>query len=343
MGAAGGGGNSSPITETNPWAPTVGMGEDILGMAQDLFDKQGGIEGNWIDFQGPGVNNNMQGAWDKLAESGALTSAGNQMMQTGQQMSGQLGAALEALKKGSQDITTYDVQSTRDDYLKDKEKYLASNDKAIQNQLNKSIASSTNQIYGAAAGQGGVGSSRSQLAVGQASGDLASNAQSLMAQERSKAYDQAMNQANNQLSGNRQAQMAAAQAGLGAVGQGMNYMQQGAGLHNQAIGNQLQAGLNQYQIGMEQAQINYQNAIGAQNAGWQNLGMLNNLVSGWTSAGCTSQVKDPSGGGGGGKGNSTLGTIGSIAGGVLGGIYGGGPAGAQAGAALGGGLGNMFG
>lgn len=325
-GSMGGGDPESTTTETNPWAPTMGHGKDILALAQQLFQQQGGIGGNWIDFNAPQANENLTGAWDKLAQSGALTGAGDALTNLGSQMTGAFDSALDSFKKASQDITTYDIQSTRDTFLKDKEKFLAENDAAIQKQLNKSISQSTGQIYGGAAGGGNVGSSRTQLAVGQASGDLASNAQSLMAQQRSQAYDQAMAQANTQLTGNRQAQLAAAQQGFGVVNQGMNAITQGANMHQQAINNQLNAGLQQYNYQMQMAQIQYQNLMGQQNAGWQNLGLYNSVVGGWAGAGGTSTSTANGGGGGnmfGGIGSaigSIWGPVGTAVGGAIGGV-----------------------
>lgn len=333
----GGGGDSGPqVTETNPWAPAGDKGKEILDLAKQLFEQQGGIGGNWIDFVGPGANENMTAVWDKLAQSGALNEAADKYGQIGDALTGQLGGALEALKKGSQDITTYDIQSTRDTFLKDKEKFLTENEAAITSQLEDSIASSSGQIYGAAAGGGNVGSSRTQLAQGEAMGTLSSNAQKLMAEQRSQAYDQALAQANSQLTQNRNQQLQAAQQGMGMVQAGMGAYGQQTTAAQQAMQNQLTAGLQQYQLAMQQAQINYQNLMGQQNAGWSNLGMYNQIVGGWAGAGGTSTTT-----GGGGGGNSFMGTVGALGGAAIGGFFGG-TAGAGLGMGLGQSVGNSF-
>lgn len=313
----GGGDPESTTTETNPWAPTVGHGKDIISLAQQLFQQQGGIQGNWIDFNAPQANDYLTGAWDKLAQSGALTNAGDKLTSWGTELAGNMETAMEAYKKASKGISTYDVQSMRDTFLGDKEAYLADNDAAIQAALNKNIQQSTGQIYGQAAGLGNVGSSRTQLATGQAAGDLASNAQQLMAQQRSQAYDQSLAQANQQLAANQQNHLAVAQQGFGAVNQGMNALTQGANMHQQAINNQLNAGLQQYNYQMQMAQIQYQNLMGQQNAGWQNLGLYNSVVGGWAGAGGTSTATANGGGG-----NSLLGAVGAIGGAYLGSMAG---------------------
>lgn len=306
----GGGNNNEPqttTTETNPWAPTQGAGKDIINMAGDLFEQSGGINGNWIDFNAPGMNDYLSGAYDKLGQNQALGNISNQLGGLAGGLSGALGGALSNLEKASKGYSTYDVQNLRDTFLGDKSAFLEDQNAAIMSGLKDQQAQAVGGIYGAAAGGGNVGSSRTQLATGEATGALSSQAQATMAGLQSQAYDQSMAAATGQLQAQQQAQFQAAQQGFGAAQMGANIYGQQAGIENQMNQNMLQAGLGQYNFDMMQAQMQYQNLMGQQNAGWKNLGLYNQMVGSWAGAGGTSTATGPAPQQGGGFMNSLIG------------------------------------
>lgn len=326
----GGGGEQTTTTETNPWAPTVDAGKDIISMAGDLFQQQGGINGNWIDFNAPGMNENLQGAYDKLAQNEALGNISGQLGGLASGLGSTLEGALDSYKKAQEGYTTYDIQNMRDTLNADKQAVMDKQFAAMNAQSQKAMDKAVGGVYGQAAGGGNVGSSRTQMASGMAASELAAQNQTLQANIASASYDANQTAAMNTLQTQQQNQMAAAQAGFGAAGQAANMYNQQAALEQQMMGNQLQAGLGQYNFDLMQAQMQYQNLMGAQNAGWQNLGMYNQIVGGWAGAG--GSATNTASGGGGGAGQS----IGAAIGGIGGAFFGAPGLGMSIGGALGG-------
>lgn len=291
-----GGGNDNPqVTETNPWAPAAGAGQQIIDLAGQLFEQQGGINGNWIDFNAPGMNQYLQDAYAQMGQNKELGNISNQLGGIAGQLAGALPGALSSLEKAQEGYTTYDIQNMRDTLLGDKQASMDAQNAAIMANLEKSQAQAVGGIYGAAAGGGNVGSSRTQLASGQATGNLSAQAQATMANIASQSFDTSQAAAMNTLQQQQQANLAAAQAGFGAAQAGASIYGQQAGIQQQMNQNMLQAGLGQFNYDMMQAQIQYQNMMGQQNAGWQNLGMYNQMIAPWAGAGGTSQVTGNSG------------------------------------------------
>lgn len=322
-------GGSNQETTTSGWAPALGQGENILGLAESIFNSQMGSN---VPTMGTiGTNSNLQNAWNSMSGSG-MNQLAQQLGQTGAGMMGnlnQLGGLYEQIGAG---MNTYNMQNARDTALADREGYLADSDAAIMNQLNDAIATSTGGIYGAAAGGGNVGSSRTQLATGQAAGQLSSGAHATMAGIRNNAFDTATNQAMAMEQQRLQGLQAQAGGILQQAGLGSQMLNQAGNVYQQGMNNMLQAGLGQQQLEYQNSLINYQNQMNQYNKPMQLLGWYNQMVSPWVGAESTSTAS-----GGGGLMSGIMGIGGAIAGGIFGG-----PAGATAGANIGGNIGGAF-
>ena len=283
----GGGSGGSSTTESKPWAPAIPLLEKILSNAGDLFDKQGGINAEWIDKEVADLTPEMQQAVKDMLNSdqlkqtiGNITQAGQQGLSGIGQASGMLGGLAqqgvtgEGINKLAQELYDSDLVKSQKESL----------GKDLEHGLNKRVQGINQQ----AAGTGNMGSSRAGVAEGVATGETAdayaSGAAGIENAARTSAYSQAL----GTLQGNQSTALGAAGA-LGQLGLGSGGMMAGVGgLQNQVLQNQLTgAGILQ---GQQQnvANNNWFNATGQQNMGWDMLGKLTGIAGGIGGMGGTS-------------------------------------------------------
>lgn len=316
-------------SESKPWAPAIPHLENILNNAGQLFDKNGGINGNWIDKELADLNPEMQETVKNMINSqGFKDLASNIGNATQQGMSG-IGQATGALGGLTQQGVTSEDLNKMASELYDTEMVQTQKEqlgKDVQAGLDKNVQ----RINQGASGSGSMGSSRAGVAegvaIGEASDAVAQGGAAIENAARQSAYGQAM----GTLQGNQQTALGAA-GQLGQLGLGSANAQAGlGGMYQQMLQNQMTgSGILQNQ---QQNQLNNQwfNQQGQANAGWDNL----NKYLGMTGAigGMGGTQTNTSGGGGGG-----MSSLGALAGGVAGGFFGG-PTGAMAGASVGGSL-----
>ena len=270
----GGGSGGSQTTETNPWGPAQDALKDILGNAKDLFDKNGGINGNWIDKNIADLTPEMQQAIKDLTNTQGFKDMATQVgsaMQQGNQTVGQATGGLGGLAQ--QGITGKDLNEMAselyDSELVQSQKGQLTQD--VQAGLSKNIQGLNQQ---ASAG-GNMGSSRAGVAEGVAIGEagkaIATGSANIENAARQSAYSQAL----GTLQGNQSTALGAlgqmGQLGLGSIGANSNAMGQMSNIWNQGLQNQLLgAGIGQ-QHNQNVANNNWFNAQGQANAGWDNL------------------------------------------------------------------------
>lgn len=264
------GSSSSSTTESSPWKPAQDALQGILGDASQLYDKNGGLNGNWIDKQLADLTPEMQTAVKDLLNSDSMKQTIGSITQAGQQGVSGIGQATGILGGlANQGITSENInQMAKDLYdtemVKSQKESLGSD---IEAGLNKRVQG----INQAASGSGSMGSSRAGVAEGVATGEAADAYATGAANIENAARTSAYGQALGTLQGNQQTALGAGQS-LGNLGLGSGNMMAGAaGLQNQILQNQLQgAGILQNQ---SQNQLNNQwfNQQGQANAGWDNL------------------------------------------------------------------------
>lgn len=310
----GGGGSSSTTTESSPWGPTQDYGKDIMDWAKQLTLQQLRNPELMPRMEQGQLNSNLLNAWQSMGETSKFNNMAGQLGQQGSAMLEQLGnlsGIYEELGKGT---NRYNITAGRDAYLADKQSFLDDQNAATMDALNEAIATSTGQIYGNAAGGGNVGSSRTQLSVGQASGNLASQANAQMADRMSQAYDQAMSQSMSEEQMRLQGLQAQA-SGIAQMGQmGANMLGQAGNIYQQGLQNQLNAGLGQLQFEQQNNLINYQNRLNAYNQPMNSIGWFNSAVLPWAGTGGTSTSTGP--------GPDRMGQIIGAGGAILGGLAG---------------------
>lgn len=308
----GGGSSNSSTTTTEPWGPAKDILEKILGQANDLFDKNGGINQEWLDKEIADLNPELQGAINNLVNTDKFqgwAQQGQDAIQQGMSGIGQATGALGGLTQ--QGITSDDLNSMAKDLYNSE--LVASQKDTLATDINKNLASQVQGLNQQASGSGNMGSSRAGVAEGVAiTGANEALAQGTAAIENA-ASQQAYGQALSTLQGNQSTALGAAgqlgNLGLGSVGQlgnVSNIYQQG--LNNALTGSSI---LQQYQQGV--LNNKWFNATGQQNQGWNN---LNNLLGVAGSIGGMGGTTTQTGSGSSGMGNSIIGAAGSIVGGM---------------------------
>lgn len=264
------GGSSSQTSESSPWKPAQDALEQILKDAGQIYDEQGGLNGNWIDKNIADLTPEMQEAVKNMLNSDDMKNTLNTIdkgVQGGIAGIGQSVGALGGLTQQGitgEDINNlagelYDsdlVQSQKDSLTKDVQHGLAGNIQGLNQQASQS---------------GNMGSSRAGVAEGVAVGKAADAISEGSASIENSARQSAMGQALGTLQGNQSTALGAA-GQLGSVGLGAGNLGLGSLTgQNQILQNQLTgAGILQNQ---SQNQLNNQwfNQTGQANAGWDNL------------------------------------------------------------------------
>lgn len=306
----------SQTTESGPWGPAQDALKDILGSAKDLFDKNGGINGNWIDKNIADLTPEMQQAIKDLTNTQGfkdMAAGVGSAMQQGNQTVGQATGGLGGLAQ--QGITSEDLNKMASD-LYDSE--LVQSQKGqltqdVQKGLDKNIQGLNQQ---ASAG-GNMGSSRAGVAEGVAVGEAGKAIATGSANIENAARQQAYGQAMGTLQGNQSTALGAlgqmGQLGLGSIGANSSALGQMGNLMNQGLQNQLLgAGIGQ-QHNQNVANNNWFNAQGQANAGWDNLSKYLGIAGSIGGMGGTNTTTGGSSGG-------TLGNIVGMGSSIMGGL-----------------------
>lgn len=275
-GLFGGGASQGTQTSTSePWKPAQGVLEKLLKEAGSLYDKNGGINAEYIDKEIADLNPEMQGAIkDLIGSQGMKDMIGgmNSNVQTGVSGIGQATGALGNLASGSGGITSDKINNLAKDL------YQSDVVKSQKDQLTKDVQQGLKgQIQGLnqqATSSGNMGSSRAGVAEGVATGKAADAIASGSAAIQNSAMQNAMGQAIGTLQGNQSTQLGAANQ-LGSLGLGSGQL--GLGVNssqNQIYQNALQgSGILQNQQ-QNVLNNNWMNSLGQQSAGWDNIGKL---------------------------------------------------------------------
>ncbi|MGL5014028.1 MAG: hypothetical protein ACRC6V_07015, partial [Bacteroidales bacterium] len=264
------GGSSSQTTETNPWGPAQDALKKILADAGSIYDKNGGINGNWVDKEIADLTPEMQQAVKDMLGSdqmkqtiGGINASAQQGMSGIGQATGMLGGLAQ------QGITSDKInQMAKDLYDQDTvDRQTGELQKNVQAGLDKNVQG----INQRASGSGNMGSSRAGVAEGVAIGEASDAVASGSAAIQNAASQQAMAGALGTLQGNQSTALGAA-GQLGQLGLGSGNLQLGTlSGQNQILQNQMQGAL----VGQNQNQNvlnnNWFNQQGQANAGWDNL------------------------------------------------------------------------
>lgn len=319
MALFGGGGGSTTSKMTRP--------DYIQSYIDQLVNQVNNTSsGDYVYRENVGFNNNQTQALNDLAQSGALGALSSQYMDAAGQGLGYMDNAYQGFNNlsGQGPISAEQIGALAGELYDDAavQAAITANNEQTQQSLARNALPQLAQQY---AGQQGSGA---RMAKSFAQGDALNQMQNTATNITNSAYDSALGQAQNILSGNRQNQ-AAALSGLSNIGGNLAGLgQQGAQLSQQQLTNQWGAGLQQQQqqqAGLDNA---YQNAQNAANWGWQDInnqlgaaGVLNGAL------GTTTTTKTTGGGGGflggaasGAAAGSAFGPWGALAGGVIGGL-----------------------
>lgn len=267
---SGSGGSQTSTTESSPWKPAQDALEQILGNAGDIYDKNGGINGNWVDKNIADLTPEMQGAIKDLLGSEGMKNTIGSLDQSWKQGVSGIGQATGMLGGLAQQGITSDQinQMAKDLYNQDMvDSQTGQLTKTVQEGLDKNIQGLNQQ----SSASGNMGSSRAGVAEGVAVGEAADAIATGTAGIQNAASQQAMAGALGTLQGNQNTALGAAgqlgQLGLGSGNLGLGTLNG----QNQILQNQLQGAL----IGQNQNQnvLNNQwfNQQGQNNAGWDNL------------------------------------------------------------------------
>lgn len=267
---SGSGGSQSQTTESSPWKPAQDALEQILKDAGSIYDKNGGINGNWVDKNIADLTPEMQQAMkdllgsDKMKETiGSLDQSWKQGASGIGQASGMLGGLAQ------QGITSDQINNmAKDLYNQDMvDSQTGQLTKTVQEGLDKNIQGLNQQ----SSASGNMGSSRAGVAEGVAIGEAADAISSGTSAIQNNASQQAMAGALGTLQGNQSTALGAA-GQLGSLGLGSGNLGLGTLTgQNQILQNQLQgAGIGQNQ-NQNVANNNWFNQQGQNNAGWDNL------------------------------------------------------------------------
>lgn len=292
-------------SQSNPWAPAQDQLKSILNLAQQEFDKSGGLSGEWINRELPDLTPEMKSSLQAMAESGNLKNVTNQINQI-------TAPAAEATQSGvgmlenqgkgglniSGDQVTNLAQQLYDQNTVDNQ------EQELEKDLTGQYESGVQELNQQAGGTGNMGNSRAGVAqgvmMGKAQEAYAKGAASIENTARTTAQQQALS-----VLGQNQSTQAAAGGQLTSTGTALGGLQQGnANIYNSMLQNQYNAA----NVGQAQAQNvatnNWFNATGAQGAGQQNLANYLSEVGaiggmGGQASGTNTTTNKTSGGGGG--------------------------------------------
>lgn len=321
MGLFGGGSKTQTSSMSRP-----GYLTDYINQLTNMIGQTS--SGDYVNKDYVGLNATQQAALEQLANSGALRDLSSQYLNAGQQGLNDLDYTQNALNDlYNQGPITGDQIGNLANQLYNQEDVQAAIDaqnQSVQEQLARSTLPSVAEQYMGQAGQG----SGARMAKDFAQGDALQQMQANAANTTDAAYNSALGQAQNILSGNRQNQ-AAALSGLAQNASNMsNIGIQAGNLAQQAIQNQWQAGAQQQQDIQNRYNNQYQNDINNQNWGWNDIQNQINAASVLNGALGQTTTQKVSGGGSGFLGGamsgaaagSAFGPWGALAGGVIGGL-----------------------
>ncbi|MGL5013658.1 MAG: hypothetical protein ACRC6V_05120 [Bacteroidales bacterium] len=266
----GSGGGSSQTTESSPWKPAQGALESILGQAGEIYDKNGGLNGNWIDKELADLTPEMQQAVKDMLNSDSMKETVGNINNAAQQGMSGIGQATGALGGLTQQgITSDDINNMAKD-LYDNEMVASQKEqlgKDVQHGLDKNVQ----QLNQQSSGSGNMGSSRAGVAQGVMTGEAMDAVAQGNASIENSARNQAYGQALGTLQGNQSTALGAA-GQLGNLGLGSGSLMSGTlGAQQNILGNQLTgAGILQNQA-QNQLNNNWFNQQGQANAGWDNI------------------------------------------------------------------------
>lgn len=293
-------------TENNPWAPAQDQLKDILNLAQQQYEKTGGLDGQWFEREFPDLTQEMRDSLANMASSGKLEEVANNINQITSGAAGNVnnaGDVLGALSKGGitgDQINDLASQLYDSETVKSQTEQLGKDvDYALQGQIKD-----LNQQAGAT---GNMGSSRAGVAQGVMSGKANEALAKGTADIQNNARNQAYGQALGTLQGNQGTNLAAAGA-LGNLGMNQGQLQAGnSNIYQQMMQNQFNSGNYGQNHLNQQAQNDWFNKVGQGNAGWDNLSKYLGMVGSVGGMGGTSNSSGTNTaqvGGGGGFGNT---------------------------------------
>lgn len=321
MGLFGGGGGATTSSMSRPTYL-----KDYINQLSNQIGQTN--SGDYVNRDYAGFNQAQQEALDQLANSGALGALSSQYLNAGQQGINDMNYTSNAIND------LYNQGGISADQISNLANQLYSQDDVqgaidaqnagVQEQLARQTQPAIAEMYGSQAGHGSGARVARDFAQGNAVQQMQGNAADIT----NSAYNSALNQAQNILSGNKQNQ-AAALSGLAQNSSSMAGLGTQAGnIAQQQIQNQWNAGLQQQQQTQGQYNNDYQNAINNQNWGWQDIqnqvgaaGVLNGALGQKTTT--TTSGGGPGILGGamsGAAAGSAFGPWGALAGGVIGGI-----------------------
>ncbi|MGL5964467.1 MAG: tail fiber domain-containing protein [Fusobacteriaceae bacterium] len=294
MGSKNSGGSST--TTTNPWGPAQGALESILGQAGELFDKQGGINTEWLDKEIADLNPGLQQTIkDMVNTDGFKKMADNITNATQQGMSG-IGQATGMLGGLAQTGITADDINKMAGELYDT-KLVGSQKESLGKELEKGLNKKVQGINQSATASGSMGSSRAGVAEGVAIGDTAEAYATGAAGIENAARASAQGQALQTLTGNQQTALGAAGA-MGNLGIGSGNLQIGG--MNSLLGAQqgaLGAGSLLQDYNQNILNNKWFNQQGQQNIGWDQLNKYLGIAGSIGSMGGTSNTTQQQGSG----------------------------------------------
>ncbi|MGL5015836.1 MAG: hypothetical protein ACRC6V_16375 [Bacteroidales bacterium] len=297
MGSKNSGG--SQTSESNPWGPAQDILKKILADAESLYDKNGGLNAEWIDKEIVDLTPEMQQAVKDMLGSDQMKQTIGNINQSAQQGMSGIGQATGILGGlANQGITSDNInQMAGELYDSDLVKSQKEN---LGKEIDAGLKKNVQGINQAASGSGNMGSSRAGVAEGVAIGEASDAYATGASNIENTARQNAMGQALGTLQGNQSTALGAG-GQLGSLGLGSGGLMQGtlAG-QNQILQNQLTgAGILQNQ-NQNVANNNWFNSQGQQNAGWGNLSNLMGFAGGIGSMGGTQT---------GGSSTGTMGTM----------------------------------
>jgi len=318
MGLFGGGSKTTTSQMTRP--------DYIQNMINSLTNQVNNTSnGSYVNQQYAGLNQTQQDALNALINSDQLNKLSGQLISGGQDGLNTLNSAYSQIQSLANDGINADKINNLAGQLYDGNSVQAAIDATNygtkQNLAKNQLTNIAQQTM-----QDGAGGSAARMAKDNARTAALSQMQNDASNLTNEAYNNAVNQANSILSGNRQnqfnalgalAQNGAQQAGLAGVG---------ANMANQANLNALGAGNIMQQNTQNSLNNDYQNAMYKQNYDWGQIQNMLNAASVLNGAqGMTTTSKTSGGGSGmlggamsGAAAGSAFGPWGALAGGVIG-------------------------
>ncbi|MCS5736753.1 hypothetical protein, partial [Herbiconiux daphne] len=162
-----GGGKSTTVTKSEPWAPAQAQLKDVLAQAKQEYEKNGGLSGNWIDRNYPDFTPEMKQSLQNLAQSGQLTDIADQMKSISSGGAGNIAAAQQGLQDqlaGKYDVTAEKVNNLSSQ-LYDSD-LVKSQKQQLQQDLAEQYQEGVYNLNQSATLSGNMGSSRSGVAQG---------------------------------------------------------------------------------------------------------------------------------------------------------------------------------